>query len=240
MSSFVLKLIAIIAMLLDHSNDALIGHFTILNLIGRIAFPIFCFQLVIGYTHTHDVKKYLLRLLAFAIISQIPYSLFMHSYIGSYLYLNVFFTLLFAVTILYIIDSKKINIFLKITSIPLLMLIAQVTKMDYGAFGIALTIVIYSCYPFADKINRKLLTQNKFFNIVFYLFSALAIITISDIKYINFFPIIKVIELIIASYFSIILTLFYNGKKGPSIKYFFYVFYPVHLLILYILSNFIK
>ena len=59
MSSFVIKLIAIITMLCDHSGDAIIGHFSILNIIGRIAFPLFCFQIVVGYKHTKNVKKYL-------------------------------------------------------------------------------------------------------------------------------------------------------------------------------------
>ena len=56
-------------MFCDHSGDAFIGHFSFLNLIGRIAFPIFAFQVVQGYIHTHNVKKYALRLFIFAFIS---------------------------------------------------------------------------------------------------------------------------------------------------------------------------
>ena len=76
MSSFAIKLIAIITMFCDHFGDAILGRFSILNIIGRIAFPLFCFQIVIGYKHTKNINKYIIRLLLFGIISQIPFSLF--------------------------------------------------------------------------------------------------------------------------------------------------------------------
>ena len=94
MTSFALKIIAIVSMFCDHFGDAFVGHFSFLNLIGRIAFPIFAFQISEGYTHTKDLKKYFLRLGIFAAISQIPFSLFSYKYLGaSPLSLNVFFTL---------------------------------------------------------------------------------------------------------------------------------------------------
>ena len=71
MTSFVLKIIALITMFCDHFGDAFIGHTSALNVIGRIAFPIFAFQISEGYIHTKNIKKYIARLLIFAIISQI-------------------------------------------------------------------------------------------------------------------------------------------------------------------------
>ena len=73
MSSFVLKIIAIISMFLDHLSYSIYGHFSWLNYLGRLAFPIFAFQITEGYSHTKDLKKYFLRLGIFALISQIPY-----------------------------------------------------------------------------------------------------------------------------------------------------------------------
>ena len=81
MSSFVIKLIAIISMICDHTSDALIGHLSFWNIIGRVAFPLFCFQLVIGYKHTRNIEKYLLRLFLFGLISQVPFSLFIYSFL---------------------------------------------------------------------------------------------------------------------------------------------------------------
>ena len=62
MTSFSLKIIAIVAMFCDHFGDAFFGQFSFLNLIGRMAFPIFAFQISEGYTHTKNLRKYFLRL----------------------------------------------------------------------------------------------------------------------------------------------------------------------------------
>lgn len=68
-SSFTLKIIAIIFMLCDHFGDAILKPFSFFNVLGRIAFPIFAFQLTEGYIHTKNLKKYFKRLIIFAIIS---------------------------------------------------------------------------------------------------------------------------------------------------------------------------
>ena len=75
MSLFVLKIIGIISMFIDHYHFV-IGGPEILNIIGRIAFPIFSFSLGEGYFYTGNFKKYIGRLSFFAIISQIPAYIF--------------------------------------------------------------------------------------------------------------------------------------------------------------------
>ena len=90
MSSYVLKIIGVITMLIDHTGDAIVGHFSYLNLIGRIAFPIFAYQAVLGYMHTKDLKKHLYKLFIFALISQAPFALFMSLFTSTF-YLNIFF-----------------------------------------------------------------------------------------------------------------------------------------------------
>lgn len=93
MSAFVLKIIAIITMFIDHLGYAIYGRLSFFNYIGRIAFPIFAFQISEGYIYTKNLKKYLLRLFVFAIISQIPFLLF-YSIFSKNFALNIFFTLL--------------------------------------------------------------------------------------------------------------------------------------------------
>ena len=78
MTSFVLKIIAIITMFIDHLGYAVFNRFSPLNFIGRISFPIFAFQISEGYIHTKNVKKYLARLFIFSLISQIPFYLFIN------------------------------------------------------------------------------------------------------------------------------------------------------------------
>ena len=93
MSSFVLKIIAVVTMFIDHIGYAIFGKFSFFNYIGRISFPIFAFQISEGYAHTRDLKKYFLRLFVFAIISQVPFMLF-HKMLSNDFTLNIFFTLL--------------------------------------------------------------------------------------------------------------------------------------------------
>ena len=159
MSSFVLKIIAIICMFCDHFSDAIIGHLSILNIIGRIAFPIFAFQLVIGFINTRDFKKYASRLFIFSLISQIPFMLLMYvmNYDGNFnflisnfpsiilneniLQLNIFFTLILGLFTLLIYD-KVSNKFLKWLCIALLIALGEVLQVDYGGWGVFLILFI--------------------------------------------------------------------------------------------------
>lgn len=225
MSSFVLKIIACISMFCDHIGDAFIGKLTFLNYIGRLAFPIFCFQIVQGYIHTHDIKKYILRLSLFALISQIPFMLFYHIVFDSFA-INVIFTLLFGLFTILIYD--KYNKSVGVCSCLLLGIIAQVCQFDYGFFGV---FIIFMFYVLRNKKTAM--------SLVF----ALAVLIRYSIPLLQYglslsylFSNGKYSMMVYSTIFSIVPILFYNGKKGKDAKYLFYIFYPVHLLILSIIS----
>ena len=105
MSGTTLKWIAVISMLIDHTAEVLINHnaaltdpiwaqiYVLMRGIGRIAFPIYAFLLVEGFLHTRDVKKYLARMLTFAVVSEIPFDLAVFHTPFYWGYQNVFFTL---------------------------------------------------------------------------------------------------------------------------------------------------
>lgn len=206
MSLFILKIIGIITMFIDHYHY-IIGGPLILNIIGRIAFPIFAFSLVEGFFHTRDFKKYIGRILICAIILQAPAIIFKLNYP-----VNIFFTLFFGLIIMKIYHSGKIHLLLKIVLTGGLTYIAKKCNFDYEIYGI-LTIAIFNIFR-----GKKIL--------IFFSFLILNIITALKPEMFN----LKEIQ--IYSMFSLIPIFAYNGEKGKNMKYFFYLFYPVHFLIL--------
>lgn len=179
-----------------------IGGSEVLNIIGRTAFPIFAFSLGEGYVHTKNLKKYLLRLFLFAII--IHLMIFYMNYS-----LNIFFTLFTGLLIISLYHSKKINILPKIIIIGILCYISVKFDFDYGIYGI-LTIMIFHFFR-QDKIKIT----------ISFLLLNIAAPFISDISKIQIY-----------SMFGLIPIFLYNGKKGRNMKYFFYLFYPLHFLVL--------
>jgi hypothetical protein len=125
-----IKLMAIVFMIIDHIGIVVFPSYTIFRIIGRIALPLFAYQLLIGYKNTKNFKGYMTRLGVFALISQLPYSLLFET-----TNLNIFFNLFFTLGILYSIDKKKyIHIFVIIALIILL-------KADYGLYLLLLTLI---------------------------------------------------------------------------------------------------
>jgi len=216
MSSFVLKIIAVITMFIDHVGYAIFGKFSFFNYIGRIAFPIFAFQISEGYSHTKDLKKYFLRLFIFAIVSQIPFMLF-SKIISNDFTLNIFFTLLLGLISIYLYDKSKYKIVGIILAI-LIGLLSDFAHCDYGFYGVA---IIFLFYVFKSDVIK----------------SSIAFMLSTTIKYL--IPIFKYgfydiyLYLLICTLLPIIFISLYNGKKGKDTKYLLYLFYPIHLLLIY-------
>ena len=201
MSSFVLKLIALISMFFDHTSYYLHGNnFSTLNLIGRFAFPIFAFQLTEGFIHTKSRKNYAIRLLLFAIISQIPFALFNAKFISTDFGLNIFFTLFLGFICLLIYDKNKIY---GIISLFVISIISELTSCDYGMYGI---IIIFLFYTFKDHVIIM--------NVLFILTTILKY-TNNFINNINTPYLYIYILLCLFTILSIIFINFYNKKEGP-------------------------
>ena len=220
MSLFILKIIGLITMFLDH-YQVMIGGSEALRIIGRIAFPIFAFTLSEGYVHTRNFKKYLLRMFGFAVSIQLFFILFGYGDM-----INVFFTLSFGLVAIYIWNLRENRLkipFIKIIKIILIIIIlylAQIFQLDYGAYGILLIMIF-----------------NVFRNDKFKILMNFLILNIFNIIFPNVF---KIIDMQIFSLLSLIFIFMYNGKKGRSIKYFFYLFYPMHFFILGVMKFFLE
>ena len=237
-TSFTLKIIALITMFLDHFGYAFIGEFSFFNVLGRIAFPIFAFQISEGFLHTKNFKKYLARLGVFALISQIPFSLYYFKFINSKtITLNIFFTLFLGLLAIFVYDyifsllkkntkiSNKLSFSLicKFSALFIVLLIAYLAELlntDYGFWGV---LVIFSFYIF--KKNKL------YYTIAFFL---LCIIKYLPLFIKSNYNIVYLI-LFLFTFLPILFINFYNGKQGYKIKYLLYIFYPLHLFILYYL-----
>lgn len=223
MNAFILKLIACITMFMDHLGYVIYnGNVSWLNCIGRLAFPIFAFQISEGYIHTKNIKKYILRLATLAIISQIPFSLF-HSIINNNIALNVMFTLLLGIISIFIFD--KYNKTLGIFAAFFFGIIAQVTNCDYGFYGVIIILLFYM-----TKANKSMLltsyllaTTVKFLiNYSLYGFSNFKVLLINGLPF------------LISTLLAGVIIYLYNEQKGPNTKYWLYTFYPLHLVLLYL------
>lgn len=219
MSNFILKIIAVITMFIDHLGYTIYGKFSYFNYIGRLAFPIFAFGISEGYIHTKSKKDYLMRLFIFAIISQVPFMLFRSMFTNGFA-LNIFFTLLIGLIAIIGYEQCK-NKYIGILLVACLGLTADAFKMDYGYFGV---FMIFIFHIFKEK---KLLMNLSFIGLCLLKYFPLYIRNNFYYAYILLFV------------FTILTLLFinlYNGKKGKEMKYFLYGFYPAHLIILYVFN----
>lgn len=223
MSSFCLKIFACVFMLIDHIGFCLFPNILTFRIIGRLAFPMFAYQTALGYSHTKNKSKYILRMLIFALVSQLPF-MFMKNMAGySSFSTNIGFSLLISLLCLYTIDlfnkkRKKKNYYTLLLIFPLL-LIGELLKVDYAYYG-PLMVMIF--YVFKDLKKNFLPVL-----ILFLLATALFTYTSGSLL-IQYFAVL-----------TLFILLFYNGKKGKDIKYWFYTFYPLHMIILGLIKYFI-
>ena len=236
MTSFIIKLIAIVSMTLDHVGNLILRRFTFLNILGRIAFPLFAFQTCLGYENTKNLKKYIIRLLIFGLISEIPYYLMINSFSNQAIAINVLFTMLAGIIAMYIWDMKldkkkekydKLFILAKLITIIGILLIVELLHFDYGAGGVLLILLTHILY---NKGKYKHL---------FYIISFILFAIIKHTQYIGLLETKIIISLILFTVISLLIILLYNKKSGPNkFKYLFYAYYPLHITILLIMSRF--
>lgn len=223
-----LKFIAIISMLIDHTNKALIYPYltpsrgflatlsNLFDIIGRIAFPLFCFMLIEGFFKTRSRKKYLLNLLIFGIISEVPFDMFTTASFFNMNWQNVMFTLAFVLITVWIIDILKEKMqnkpkvlwyLVSFLIVGIMCIVSMFLSCDYEHHAILMGYFFYLFY------NKPLFAT---------LFGYASIYN-SPWSLLGFG-----------------LTLTYNGQRGKQNKMLNYWFYPVHILILGILRFILK
>lgn len=202
--NFTLKSIAILSMLIDHIGAVLFPEYIGFRIVGRLAFPIFCFLLVEGFFYTKNVYKYGLRLFIFVLLSEIPYDLAFYGKLFCFSYQNVFFTLLLGLILIFICERMS-YLSVKIVMCLVFLCFANFIRSDYSFFGVGM---IFLFYMFRKRPVFLVIGQG----VVNILMGSVQV-----------FGVLAMIPILL-----------YNGKKGFSgLKYGFYLFYPVHLLILF-------
>lgn len=252
-SDDMLKLVAVFTMLLDHAASGILEYYlqyvplnndvwellyrinSDLRVIGRIAFPLFCFLMIHGFIHTHSRLKYAGNLLLFALLSELPFDFLFYDGID-FAHQNVFWTLLIGLLMVWALEAvnqTNIKMILKCAaSLPVIaagIKMSMVLNTDYAWTGVLL---ILGLYLFRKKKGLQC-------TIPFVVFFIARVFRNVELGYYSFG--IQVIRETFKLYWSIVISAFMilrcNEKryirKG---KYFFYAFYPVHISILYLIK----
>ena len=235
-TSMSLHILAMVFMLCDHLWGTIVPGNDWLTCIGRISFPIFAFMIVEGYFHTNNLKKYVLRLLLFAVLSEIPFNLAMGSSIFYPVHQNVLWSFLISIFLIHWNEKMKTcgelwkRVLVGFATIVLGYTLGLVTMVDFYHAGV-LTVLVF--YFFRQKKWWSYIGQ---FICLWYI----------NIEMLGGFA----YEIHIGGqlhYFArqgfallaLIPIWLYRGKKGyhsKGFQYFCYAFYPLHLLICGILK----
>lgn len=233
-------MIACVTMLLDHIGAVIVLEcfhqatgatkgiwleaYNLLRTIGRLAFPIYCFLLVEGVCRTRNPKKYGLRLLIGMLLSEIPYDLAFYGRVN-WQEQSVMVTLLLGFVMLEIMKKCPKHL-LKLLEVLPFAFAAEKLGSDYGAMGI----LVIAVFAFTQNLKYKHLWQ---FLGIWFIFSPNHLMMLNWLGGIHW----TIQELAV---FAVVPIALYSGKKATNSKllqWVFYLFYPAHLLILYLIQT---
>lgn len=198
-----LKIIAMVTMVIDHVGFLFFPGVPLLRIIGRVSFPIFAFAAAEGARFTHDRKKYLSRLLLWGFISEVPFDLMGSNTMFSLSSQNVCFTLAAGVACIYLLEQRSPR---NMAAICAILAACTLLVTDYSFVGVLSVVIIH------HYIARGSGVKGVFF--------ACLLLTLS-------------FSMQIFALLALIPIALYNGKRGVNLKYLFYAFYPLHMLILW-------
>lgn len=227
MTSSKIKWIAMILMTLDHigfyffnttgfSTDFNLTYF-ILRALGRIAFPLFAFFIAEGFTHTRNKYKYLLRLLIYAVVIE-SILVFVYFYTG-YNYMiesNPFWPLVFGLLALIVLQKKKWWIY---PILAVIIVLPQILNFSYGISGVLFVLLFYYFKDIRVRTLGMIFINLLVFLIGYLQFGLDEILWFIPLKWFNLL--------------SLVVIYFYNGKKGNTPSWIFYLYYPLHLAIIF-------
>lgn len=217
-----LKLIACITMLLDHIGAVFVPGYS-LRIIGRVAFPIYCFLLAEGVHYTRDPKRYGFRLLIGALLSEIPFDLLLFGRL-TFAHQSVMITLLLG--FLYAVAQRHLSgIGHKLLLILPFMVVADLLATDYGGWGVAMI----GMFVLTREDPKKHLSQTIWMVLLSWLIGG-ATIRVGTLS----------VPIELFAVFALVPIFCYSGRKSTGnawIQRLFYLFYPVHLAVLLLIER---
>jgi len=215
-----LKIIAIVTMVIDHIGKILYPDLLLLRIIGRLSFPIFAYLIVLGIESTKKPRKYMVTLLSFAVISQLPY--FLAFGIQPFERLNILFSLFLSAVTIYFYNKKSLLAF-----VPLLLSIILPTE---GSYYVVLTAVGMKLLKDTPKLGAlALFALNIQFLFIPDLDTQIQILALLAVP---------LIFLHIKNWLKKEILIPENSLAYSIRKYAFYSFYPLHLALLFLIKLF--
>lgn len=215
-NGFTLKMIMVVFMFFDHIAQFIPNSPYWLHWLGRLVAPIFFFLLTEGYVHTRDSIAYMKRLFTWSAImffgNAVIWLLFRREF---FIINNIFFSMALGIALLINLEKDNKNNFI-------IFIILFLSAFAEGSIMTTAMVLIFH-YLKKDKIKMS-----------FAYIAISAIFLQGGFTYENLF--VQNPQWMMV--FALPLILMYNGKRGPNIKYFFYIFYPLHIWILYIIGYF--
>jgi hypothetical protein len=206
-----LKLIAIVTMTVDHVGAVLLPNISWLRIIGRIAFPIFAYQIAVGYLHTHDLHRYIRRLLLWGIVSQ-PITMLAFRETE----FNIMFTLALGLLAIWGWDKKKwravlLALVLSVLTIRIPGLGHSFGGVEYGAYGILLCLADFIFIGQWERLATA--------NFVLHAFS------------------VFLWQVQVCAVLSLPFILFPPRIRLKRLSWQFYAYYPAHLAVLLVIRT---
>ena len=223
--AFTLKIFAIVGMTLDHIG-IVFGQWlplwaqSALYALGGLTFPIMAFLLCEGFRHTRSKGKYALRLLVFALITQIPYMWALMSQ------LNVMFTLLLGLLALMVMEKVKNPL---LSGLVAIVFTLASLVCDWGVMGVPMVLIYYYVQ---DKKMKPIM--GALIPVMYMGANGLYALTMG---YMEVLP--QLLYVFVGCVLTIPLLANYNGQRGRPMKYLFYAYYPLHIAVLGLLRGLI-
>ena len=239
----VLKWVAIAAMLIDHTAAVLGGWLppfcsTLMRDVGRMAFPIFAYGIAQGCVYTHSARRYLGRLLLFAVLSEIPYRLALRAGSLAFGLFNVFFTLLAGAACCQLVKFCRSKgrrwAWAAVVPVAAIVLLCEILGTDYGGFGV---LCILLPYLFWESKPARLIALGSVVAFLYVVVSHFQGFSYPLWWMENPSALGSMLQQTLFALAGVGLIALYNGQPGSKKgKWAFYIFYPAHLLALFALD----